>query len=35
MDYRGLVKRLQLPDGYVAPGELSYDGHSRARDQPR
>jgi len=25
MDYRGLVKRLQLPDGYVAPGELSYD----------
>ena len=24
MDYHGLVKRLQLPDGYTAPGELSY-----------
>ena len=24
MDYRGLVKRLQVPDGYLAPRELSY-----------
>jgi len=25
MDYRNLVKRLQLPPGYAAPRELSYD----------
>ena len=24
MDYRGLVKRLQVPDGYIVPRELSY-----------
>lgn len=24
MDYHGLVKRLQVPDGYIAPRELSY-----------
>ena len=24
MDYHGLVKRLQVPDGYIAPSELSY-----------
>src|SRR3954451_24624903 len=26
MDYRGLVKRLRLPDGYQAPVELVHDG---------
>jgi hypothetical protein len=25
MDHHGLVKSLQLPDGYAAPTELSYD----------
>jgi RimJ/RimL family protein N-acetyltransferase len=25
MDYHGLIKSLQLPDGYAAPTELSYD----------
>jgi hypothetical protein len=25
MDYHGLVKRLNLPDGWTAPTELSYD----------
>jgi len=25
MDYRGLVKRLQLPTGWAAPTELAYD----------
>jgi hypothetical protein len=25
MDYHGLVKSLQLPDGYTAPAELEYD----------
>lgn len=24
MDYRGLVKRLQVPDGSIVPRELSY-----------
>ena len=24
MDYHGLVKRLQVPDGYIVPRELSY-----------
>jgi hypothetical protein len=24
VDYHGLVKRLQVPDGYIAPRELSY-----------
>ena len=34
MDYRGLVKRLQVPDGYLAP-RAELPRHSRARDQPR
>ena len=25
MDYRGLIKRLDLPVGFVAPNDLSYD----------
>ncbi len=31
MDYRGLVKRLPLPDGWTPPVELAYgDIHARA-----
>jgi hypothetical protein len=31
MDYHGLVKRLQLPDGYLAPRELSYQDPTRVQ----
>jgi len=37
MDYRGLVKRLQVPDGYLAPRELSYHdirAHAISRADP-
>jgi hypothetical protein len=31
MDHRGLTKRLALPDGFVAPQQLTYDDlHARA-----
>jgi hypothetical protein len=37
MDYRGLVKRLQVPDGYIVPRELSYHdirAHERKAGPP-